>query len=156
NETFLASHAFGEELANNDRDHGPEVTDHRQLARCGISAVNVPVATAHRSLTRAQISARHIEQRLAESGAPRLIANERREDIALLQEKSAGHAHCFLSTANINSAGDQSATIEAGQFLLEDSGLQHPAKGFEVARRWCGLFGSDVALGADRLKHQPI
>ena len=59
--------------------------------------MNIAIAPAHRALSRTKISARHIDQRFTESGAPGLIANERCEDIALLQKQPARHADRFLA-----------------------------------------------------------
>ncbi len=75
------------------------MADHGELPRLGAAAMNIAVAAAHRSLARAKISARHIEERFAKRGAPGLIANERRKDIALLQKQTARRADRFLARA---------------------------------------------------------
>ena len=105
--------------ADDDRNHRAEMADHGQLALPRATAVNVAVAPAHRSVREPKISARDIEQRFAESGAPGLIANERRKDVALLQKHTAGHADRFLAAPDVNAAGDQAAAIKAGEFFLE-------------------------------------
>ena len=48
-ETFLALHPLREQFADHDRNHRPEMADHRELPRLRATAVNIPVAPAHRS-----------------------------------------------------------------------------------------------------------
>ena len=81
--SFFAFHSFRQQLTDHDRNHRAEVTDHRQLVLARPATMNVAVASAHRALARAEISAHHIDQRFAKSGTPRLVANQRRENVAL-------------------------------------------------------------------------
>src|SRR5207247_99661 len=96
------------------------------------TAMNIPVAPAHRAQARTKISARHIEERFTESRAPGLIANERREDIVLLQEDAASHAHRFLAFAEVNAAGNQAAPVKARELIFKNPRLEHDAERFEV------------------------
>src|SRR5205085_12458557 len=107
------------------------MTDHCQLTVGRFAAMNISVTAAHWSLARPKISARNIEQRFAKRGATSLIANQRREDVALLQKQSAGNADRFLAFTNVNSAGDLAAAIKADQFFFERAREQHPAKRFQ-------------------------
>src|SRR5437773_2203284 len=100
------------------------MADHRELSRLRATAMNIPIASPHWSTSRAEISARHIDQRFTKSGAPGLVANERCENIAFLQEKAAGDAHCFLTFSKVNAPGNQTAAIKAGELLLEHSRLK--------------------------------
>src|SRR6266850_2975064 len=109
------------------------MTDHRQLPGLGATTVDVPIAAAHRALARAEISARHVKERFAKGRAARLVADERRKDIALLQKQTARRAHRLLSAPDVNAAGDHAATIKTCQFLLENPRLEHPAKRLEIA-----------------------
>ena len=115
--------------------------------------MNISVAPAHRAKSRTQISARHIDERLTKRGAPGLIANQRREDIALLQKDSARDAHRFLPSAEVNAAGDQTAPIKAGEFILENARLEHDAERFEVFLVWRFFrFGSATFRGLKHLR----
>src|SRR5437764_15409956 len=108
------------------------MADHRELPRLRGTAMNISVTPAHRAKSRTEISARHIDERLTKRGAPGLIANQRREDIALLQKDSTRDAHRFLPSAKINAASDQAAPVKAGEFILENPRLAHEAERFEV------------------------
>ena len=84
--------------------------------------MDIAVASAHRSETRAHVGAGAIQQRFPESQTARLVANERGEDVALAQRHARGGAERFLPLAEKNAAGDFSAPIERGDFLLPDAG----------------------------------
>ena len=133
-------------------DHCAEMADHRELPGLRTTAMNIPVSPAHRSLPRTKISARDVDQRFAERGAAGLVANERGEDVTLLQKHPASRTDRFLATADVNATGNHAPAVKAGQFLLENTRQQHPAKRFEktLVRRNPGLF-SGAAFG--RLKH---
>ena len=98
-----------------------------------------------------------VQQRFAECGSSRLVANQRREDIVLFQKQTARHAHRFLTFPNIDAAGDQAAPIETNEFFFQRSRQEHPAKRFEealVRQRRFRFFGFRLALR--RLKHLAI
>jgi hypothetical protein len=119
--------------------------------------MNVAVASAHWALPRTEIGARHIDKRLAKCRPPRLIANQRREDVTILQKQSAGDADRFLAAADVDAARDQAAAIETDEFLFERSRQQHPAKRFEeslMRRRF--LRYRSFAAALRRLKHPAI
>src|SRR5450755_2354601 len=108
------------------------MADHRELPRLRATAMNIPIAPAHRTESRTKISARHVEQRFTESGTAGLIANERCKDIALLQKNSAGYAHRFLASADVNAAGNQTAPVKTRELLLENPRLEHDAERLEI------------------------
>src|SRR5437773_11380279 len=108
------------------------MADHRELSRFRATAMDVPIASPHRPTSRAEISARHVDQRFTESGAPGLVADERCENVAFLQEEAAGYAHRFLALADINSAGNQTAPVKTGELLLENPRLEHDAECLEI------------------------
>src|SRR5262249_45129867 len=116
------------QCADGYRNHRAEMTDHRQLVVAGMTSMNVAVASAHRTQTRAKIRARDVKQRFAECRSTCLIANQRREDVAVLQKQTARHADCLLAFTDIDSAGDQAAAIEANQLFLKRAREKHPAK----------------------------
>src|SRR3954469_18695979 len=95
------------------------MADHRQLVLLRAASMNVAVATAHRSLSRSKISSGNVDQRFAKRRTPGLIANQGREDVALLQKHSTRSADRFLSATEIHTAGDHSAAIETGQLIFE-------------------------------------
>src|SRR6266566_4448226 len=133
------------------------MADHGKLVLLWSPPMDVAVATAHWAKARTQISARDIQQRFAECGSSCLVANQRREDIALFQKQTARHAHRFLAFPNVDAAGDQAAPIETNEFFLQRSRQEHPAKRFEEALVWqrcLWLFGFRLALR--RLKHPAI
>ena len=130
--SFLALHPLRQQFADDDRNHRAEMADHRELACLRTAAVNISVASAHRALPRTKISASDVEERLTERGPSRLIANERRKDIAFLQKHPARRADRFLAFAEVNAAGDHAAAIKTRQFLLENPRLQHAAKRLEI------------------------
>jgi hypothetical protein len=131
------------------------MANHRQLAILRPAAVDVTVAAAHRPEFRTKISACRVEQRLAEGSASRLIADERRKDIALPERQAARGADGLLATAEVDAADDHAAAVERAEFVLENSRLQHDAEGFEILgmRR---SFGLVFRLRFRRLKHPQI
>src|SRR5436305_10507899 len=102
--------------------------------------MNIAVTAAHRAFDRAEVRARNIEQRFAERGTSRLIANQRSKHIALFQKHSARGADCFLAAAEIHTADDHAAAIKASQFFLENTREEHPAKRLEVSIVNSGFF----------------
>ena len=68
----------------------------------------------------------------------------------------ARHADRLLAAADVNAAGDHAAAIKAGELLLENPRLQHPAKRFEVALVWRGLGGAGFAGTFRGLQHRRI
>src|SRR6266705_3112293 len=81
---FFAVESLCHQGTDRDRGHRAEVTNHGELIVPWSAAMNVAVASAHWALSRAQISARDIDKRFAERRSPCLIANQWREDVALL------------------------------------------------------------------------
>src|SRR5438477_11794012 len=153
---FFAAESLRHQSTDRDRDHCAEVTNHGELIVPWSAAMNVAVASAHWALSRAQISTRDIDKRFAERRPSRLIANQRREDVALLQEQSAGHANRFLPTADVDATRDQTAAIETYELFFERTREQHPTKRFEKALmrrgfRCCGFFAA-----RRRFKHSGI
>src|SRR6266566_3139279 len=114
------------------------MADHGKLVLLWSPPMDVAVATAHWAKARTQISARDIQQRFAECGSSCLVANQRREDIALFQKQTARHAHRFLAFPNVDAAGDQAAPIETNEFFLQRSRQEHPAKRFGGDLVWRG------------------
>src|SRR6476646_2012272 len=108
------------------------MADHRQLAVAWFATVNVAIASSHRSRARTKIGACDIDQRFAKGRAAGLVTNERREDVAFLQEDPASDADCFLAFADVDAPCNPTAAIHAGQFFFECSRQQHPAKGLEI------------------------
>ena len=96
-----------------------------------MAAVNIAVTASHRAETRAEIRACHIEQWLAEGGSPGLIANQWREDVALLQKQAASYTDSFLALADIDAARNHSAAIKADELFFERARQQHPVKCLE-------------------------
>src|SRR6266480_3966583 len=120
------------------------MANHGELVVLWSAPMDVAIASTHWAKARAQISAGDIQQRFTESRSSRLISNQRREDVAFLQEQSTRHADRLLSLADINAAGDQPAPIETNEFFLQRAREQHPTKRFEeafVRRRGLWLFG---------------
>src|SRR5206468_9698118 len=153
---FFTSESFRHQCAHGDRNHRAEVADHRKFVVARVTSMNVAVASTHRPEARAQIRARHINERLAERRASRLVANQWREDVAFLQKQTACHAYSFLAFADINSARDEATSIETNELFLERTRQQHPAKCLEeaiVRRR--GLFCFCFCAALRRLKHLP-
>src|SRR2546430_17167837 len=103
------------------------MADHRQLVLPLSATMNVAVAPAHRAFDRTEIRPHYIEQRFAKCGTPGLIANQRAEHIALLQEHSARRADCFLAAPEIHAANDHAAAIKTREFVFEQTREQHPA-----------------------------
>src|SRR4051794_36927646 len=106
------------------------MADHRELTFERATAMNISITSAHRPFRRTKISPHDINQRLAKRGTSRLIANQRREEIAfaLVQKHPARGADCFLPFAEINAADDHAAAIQTREFLLEHARRQHPTE----------------------------
>src|SRR6266567_2548038 len=85
-EILFAFETLRHQRTDRDRNHRAEMTDHGELALARKAPVNIAIAPAHRPLPRTEIGARNIDQWLAESRSPGLIANQRSEDISLLQK----------------------------------------------------------------------
>ena len=118
--------------------------------------MDVAVASAHRTLTRAEIGAARLERRFAPGKTPRLVANERREYVALFQKQPAGHADRLLPAADVNATGDHPAAIETGELLLKDAGEEHPAERFEIPLVRRGLGRGGIAGTFRGLQHLTI
>ena len=119
--------------------------------------MDVAVAAAHRAKARAKISARNVEQRFAESGSPRLVANQWCEDVAFLQKQAACGADGFLALADIDAACDEAAPIETNEFFLQacaSAASSETLRGNARAAALALLFGFRFALR--RLKHLAI
>src|SRR3954454_12500017 len=129
------------------------MTDHGQLVIEGAAPVNVAVASPHWPRFRTKIGTRYVDERFAKRRAPSLIANQRCEHVAfaLVQKYSAGRADCFLSATKINPANDHSPAIHGSQFVLENSGEEHPTECFEIARM--GQFRGLGSAAFRSLKH---
>src|SRR5206468_2192617 len=155
-EILFAMKPLCHQRAHSYRNHRAEMTDHRELTVGRFSAMNVAVAPAHWPLSRAEISARNIEDRLSKRGAPGLIANQRRKNVAFLQKQSASDADRFLAFTDINPAGDLAAAIKADQFLLECAREQHPAKRLEESLMRRRFLSRRFFSALRRLKHRPI
>src|SRR5215470_9557927 len=104
------------------------MTDHCEFVLPRMAPVNIAVTPSHRAETRAEIRARHIEQWLTEGGSPGLIANQWREDIALLQKQAASYTDSLLTLADVDAARDHSAAIKTDQLFFQRARQQHPAK----------------------------
>src|SRR6202011_5705880 len=104
------------------------MADHGELAVARLATMNIAVASAHWSLSGAKISARNIDNRFAKRGAPGLVANQRRKDVAFLQKPSASDTDRFLAFADVDSAGDLAVRIKADMLFLECALEQDPTK----------------------------
>jgi hypothetical protein len=136
-----------EKRARDGRNHRAEVADHCEVTIFRPAAVDVSIASAHRTQTRAQVGARRIKQALAECQPPRLIANQRREDVALAKRDSGRRTQGLLASAEKNAALDFSAAIEARVFLLGKPREQHEMVSLEIfVPRNCGCFSGSGAL----------
>src|SRR5260370_12026691 len=125
---FLAAKTFRQQCAHRHRHHRAEVANHGELTVAWLSVMNIAVRAAHRPLPGAKISAGNVDNRFAERRTARLIANQWRKDVALLQKHSTSNADRFLAFADVNAAGDLAAAVKTDQFLLERACEQHPAK----------------------------
>src|SRR5436190_8574521 len=131
------------------------MANHSELVVLWSASMDVAVTSTHWTLARAEISPRDIQQRFAERGSSSLVANQRRENVAFLQEQSTRCAHRLLALADIDTASDQAASVQTNEFFLQRPRQQHPTKRFQEALMWWrGLFGFRLALR--RLKHPPI
>src|SRR5256886_918842 len=153
---FFAVESLRHQCTDRDRDHCAEVTNHGELIVAWSAAMNVAVASAHWPLSRAEISARDIDKRFAERRSSRLIANQRREDVALFQKQSAGHADRFLTPAHVDATRDQTAAIKTYELFFERAREQHPTKCFEEALMWRRLRCYGFLAARRRLKHPTI
>src|SRR4029453_19578522 len=97
---------------------------------------------APRAQDRAKIRAGDVDQWFAECGSSCLVANQWREDVALLQKQTASHADCFLAFPDVNSTSDQTAAIKTDELFFKRACQQHPTKCLEKAlMRRRSLFG---------------
>ena len=102
------------------------MTDHRQHTFLRSAAVNVAIAPFHGPESRAQIRPCAINERLAKSCAPRLIADERSKDIFSWNECcSERGTDGFLSLAEIHATDDFPCLVEARKLIFQQAGLHH-------------------------------
>src|SRR6266852_2057071 len=155
-ESLFASESFRHQRAHRHRNHRAKMTDHGELIIARSATMNIAIASAHWALARAEISACDIQERFAKRRAPRLIANQWREDVSFLQKQAAGDTDRFLPPADIDAARDQAAAVKADELFFEGAGEQHPTKRFEetLMRRGFGCCGFFAARR--RFKHPPI
>ena len=78
----LAAKAARHQASRNDRNHRSKMADHRVVTLARTPTVNITIATAHRAELRAKIGPKRIEHRIPECHATRLVANQRRKNIA--------------------------------------------------------------------------
>src|SRR5215470_6551417 len=104
------------------------MTDHCEFVLARMTSMNVAVAAAHRPQARAKIRARDVNQRFAEGGASRLVANQWREYVAFLQKQTTRHADCLLAFADVDPACDQAAAVETNELFLKRAREKHPPK----------------------------
>src|SRR5688572_3861643 len=117
------------------------MADHRQIALARPAAMNVAITPAHRAEGRAKIGSGSVQQGFAESQSPRLIANQRRENISLAERDGDGDAQGFLPAPDEDAAMDFARAIKAGEFLIQNAPQKHPAKRADVLlTRGCGGF----------------
>jgi hypothetical protein len=128
-ETFEAS---GEEDAIDNGGHGAEVTDHGEEPFARFAAVDVAVASAHGAMDGAESGADDVEDGFAEGEAAGQIADEGGEDVAWNQSKAERGAEGFLAAAKKDAALDFAGAVEAGQFIVQRPGEQHPSECFEI------------------------
>jgi hypothetical protein len=74
--------------------------------------MNIAVASAHRAFSRSEIGARYVDERFAERRSSRLVANERREDVSLLQKQAARYTDGLLSFTKVNAPGNETTAIQ--------------------------------------------
>src|SRR5260370_41106759 len=98
---FFTVESLRHQCTYRDRNHRAEVTNHGELIVHWSATMNVAVTPAHWPLSRTKISARDIDKRFAERRSPRLVANQRRTDVDLLQKYTVRHADRFQTAANI-------------------------------------------------------
>ena len=65
--------------------------------------------------------------RFAERQPPGLVADQRRENVALAQRHPDANAERLLAAAEEDAAGDFAAAIKAGEFLVQRARQKHQA-----------------------------
>jgi hypothetical protein len=132
------------------------MADHRELAVPGFTTVNVAIAAPHRSGSRSEVSASDIDERLAKGRTSGLIADQWGKNVTFLQKDTASHADRFLALTDVNSTGDPTTAIHAGELLLKSTRQEHPAKRLEVLFVDWRFGWSFFLLGSRRLQHRTI
>jgi len=94
------------------RDHGPQVTDHRQITLTGPSPVHIPVPAPHGPQGGPHVRPQGVQDRFAKSKSAGGIANQRRKNIRFLQGKTNRHAQGFLPAAKKNPAMNFSGAVK--------------------------------------------
>ncbi len=115
-------------------NHRAQVADHRKEPLARTAAMDVAVAGAHGSERRAEVGPQRVDHRFAERQPAGHVADQRTEKIALAQRDPERCAEGLLAGAEEHAAVDFARAVEAGDFLLQRTGQEHPAKGFQVER----------------------
>ena len=135
----LAAKAARHQTSRNDRNHRTKMADHRVVTLARTPTVNVTIATAHRAELRAEIGPKRIEHRIPERHATRLIANQRRKNIAFAKSHTDGDAQRLLPAPQKDASLDQAAAIKTGELLLENARQEHQAIGSKIfSAFWAG------------------
>src|SRR6266496_340282 len=130
---FLTSESFRHQCTHSDRNHRAEMADHCEFVVARMTSMNVAIAATHWTQARTKIRARDVNQRFAERRSPRLVTNQWREDVAFFQKQTARDADRLLAFADVDSAGNQTAAIQANEFFFKRARQQHPAECLEEA-----------------------
>jgi hypothetical protein len=86
----------------------------------------VSVSAKSRSGPGSKICSKHIDDRLAKRQAPRLVANERAEQVARFEERSYRGTYGFLSLSQINASCNFSRAPQIAQFFFDCPREEHP------------------------------
>ena len=132
--TCLPAKSARHQGTRDHRNHCAKMADHRVITFARPPPMDVPVAAAHRAKLRSEIGAQRVQNGIAKGHSPGLIAYQRRENIALAKIDANGDAQCLLAAPQKDAAFDQTATVEAGELLLEHARHEHDAVSFEIFR----------------------
>ena len=116
------------------------MANHGVVAFLGTAAVDVAIASTHGTLGRSEIGPQGIEYGVTKGEAAGLVADERGEDILLLQENRRCGAEGFLPLAEKHPALDHPSTIEASQLVFGGPSQKHNAVGADEEPRLVANF----------------
>jgi hypothetical protein len=131
--------------------HGAKMTDHRQQTFTGPATMHIAIAPAHGAQGRAERCADNVQNRFSKGEAACKVADERGKNISRPEREPEGHTQRLLAAAKKNAALDLARAVEAGQFIVQRAGEQHPAQGLEI--RIAQGRRAPMRWGGDRLNH---
>ena len=108
--------------AVHDRNHGTEVTEHRQETFLGPATVNIPIPATHGTERRTEAGPNAIKDAFPKGETAGEIPDQGRKHIPLSKRYPYRSAQGFLTASEVDTTENFARTIEAGHLLIQNPG----------------------------------